>query len=80
MMIGEEIKTLGEVLDSLAEFVNVIAGRVKTHLAEQNIGISITLPRTYASTNELIEALNLGKGIQVDLKFDEELFTFFLTR
>ena len=80
MMIGEEIKTLGEVLDSLAEFVNVIAGRVKTHLAEQNIGISITLPRTYASTNELIEALNLGKGIQVDLKFENDLFTFFLTR
>ena len=80
MMIGEEIQTLGEVLDSLAEFVNVIAGRVKTHLAEQHIGISITLPRTYSSTNELIEALSLNKGVQVDLNFNEETFTFFLTR
>jgi CheY-specific phosphatase CheX/anti-anti-sigma regulatory factor len=80
MMIGEEISSLAEVLDSLAEFVNVIAGRVKTHLADQNIGVSITLPRTYSSTDELIQTLSLGKGIQVDLNFNEETFTFFLTR
>jgi len=80
MMIGEEIETLGEVLDSLAEFVNVIAGRVKSHLAEQDIGISITLPRTYSSIDELLSTLHLSKGIQVDLNFNGERFTFFLTR
>jgi len=80
MMIGEEIDNLAEVLDSLAEFVNVIAGRVKTHLGDQDIGVSITLPRTYSSINELLSTLNLNKGVQVDLNFNEERFTFFLTR
>ncbi len=80
MMIGEEISSIGEVLDSLAEFVNVIAGRVKTHLADQHIGVSITLPRTYSSTDELMATLSLNKGVQVNLNFNDETFTFFLTR
>ena len=80
MMIGEEINNLAEVLDSLAEFVNVIAGRVKTHLTDQDLGVSITLPRTYSSVDELLSTLSLNKGVQVDLNFNKEPFTFFLTR
>jgi len=79
-MIGEEIENLGEILDSLAEFVNIIAGRVKTYLEDQKIGVSITLPRTYGSIDELLETLTLHKGVQVDLNFNTETFTFFLTR
>jgi CheY-specific phosphatase CheX/anti-anti-sigma regulatory factor len=79
-MIGEEITSMGEVLDSLAEFVNIIAGRVKTYLEDQKIGVSITLPRTYASIDELFETLTMHKGVQVDLNFNQETFTFFLTR
>ena len=80
MMIGEDIHNLAEVLDSLAEFVNVIAGRVKTHLTDQEINISITLPRTYSSIDELLSTLTLNRGVQVDLNFNEETFTFFLTK
>lgn len=80
MMLGEDIHSLSEVLDALAEFVNVIAGRVKTHLAEQNTTISITLPRTYSSADELTKTLKLNKGVQVDLNFHNDTFTFFLTR
>jgi CheY-specific phosphatase CheX len=80
IMVGEDIDSINEVLDTLAEFVNVIAGRVKYHLSEQDINVSITLPRTYPSMEDLYSALNVNKGVQVDLNFDDEIFTFFLTR
>ncbi len=80
IMLGEDINTLSEVLDSLAELVNVIGGRVKTHLAESEVSISITLPRTYSSINDLSEAFTINRGIQVNLDFSGEIFTFFLTR
>jgi len=80
IMVGEDIESINEVLDTLAEFVNVIAGRVKYHLSEQDINVSITLPRTYPSMDDLLSALNVNKGVQVDLNFDDEIFTFFLTR
>ncbi len=80
IMLGEEINTLSEVLDSLAEFVNVIGGRVKTHLAESEVSISITLPRTYSSMSDLFEAFSVNRGIQVNLDFNGDIFTFFLTR
>ena len=76
IMLGEDINTLSEVLDSLAELLNVIGGRVKIHLAESDISISITLPRTYSSTNDLSEAFTINRGIQVNLDFSGEILHF----
>jgi CheY-specific phosphatase CheX len=81
IMLGDEIHHLSEVLDSLGEFVNIIAGRVKTKLEAEDTQITITLPRTYSSVEELHEALSIkSRGVQIDLDFEDDRFTFFLTR
>jgi CheY-specific phosphatase CheX/anti-anti-sigma regulatory factor len=81
VMICDEVKTVGEILDSLGEFTNVIAGRSKTKLAENGYSISITLPRTYTSLEDLEKVIKLNRvGVQLNLFFDTEEFIFFLTR
>jgi CheY-specific phosphatase CheX len=80
LLIGETTDSEEDILDALAEFVNIIAGRVKSLLLEQNINVNITLPRTYPNIKALLEVIESKKGVQVDLKFNNETFIFFLTR
>jgi len=80
LLIGEETDNMEEILDALAEFVNIIGGRVKTLLSEKNISVDITLPRTYMKVSDLVEMIQSKKGVQVDLSFDNDKFVFFLTR
>jgi CheY-specific phosphatase CheX len=80
LLIGEETDDMEEILDALAEFVNIIGGRVKSLLSEKHISVDITLPRTYRNVNDLVEMIQSKKGVQVDLKFDDDKFVFFLTR
>ena len=68
------------MLDALAEFVNIIGGRVKSLLSEKNISVDITLPRTYMNVDDLMEMMQGKKGVQVDLSFADDKFVFFLTR
>ncbi len=80
LLLGEKTDNIEDILDTLAEFVNIIAGRVKALLAEQSISVDITLPRTYEDVNNLLSTIEKRKGVQVNLSFEEEQFTFFLTR
>lgn len=80
LLLGEETDEIDDILDTLGEFVNIIAGRVKALLAEQGINVDITLPRTYESADDLLHVVNGRKGVQVNLGFEDENFTFFLTR
>jgi len=80
LLLGEQTDNIEDILDTLAEFVNIIAGRVKSLLAEQNISVDITLPRTYENVDDLLSTVNGRKGVQVNLSFENESFTFFLTR
>lgn len=80
LLIGEATDDDEAILDALAEFVNIIGGRIKSLLGEQNISVDITLPRTYANVKDLLEIIQDKKGVQVDLAFDEDKFVFFLTR
>jgi CheY-specific phosphatase CheX/anti-anti-sigma regulatory factor len=80
LLLGEKTDNIEEVLDTLAEFVNIIAGRVKALLAEQGISVDITLPRTYENVDTLLSTVAKRKGVQVNLNFEGEGFTFFLTR
>lgn len=80
LLLGEETDNIEDILDTLAEFVNIIAGRVKSLLGEHNIRVDITLPRTYENITDLLSTLNDRKGVQVNLGFENESFTFFLTR
>jgi CheY-specific phosphatase CheX len=81
MMLGEEIYRLSDVLDSLGELVNIIAGRVKQKFVNEKVNISITLPRTYSSLDDLNYYLPIkSRGVQMSFNFGQEEFTFFLTR
>ena len=80
LLIGEETDDVELILDTLAELVNIVGGKVKTLLADQKIHVNITLPRTYPDINSLLEISQDRKGVQVDLSFDNDKFLFFLTR
>ena len=80
LLIGEETNDVEMILDTLAELVNIVGGKVKTLLADQNISVDITLPRTYPDIDSLLEIAHDRKGVQVDLSFDNDKFLFFLTK
>ena len=80
LLIGEKSDDMDLILDTLAELVNIVGGKVKTLLSDEHINVNITLPRTYSDINSLLEIANGKKGVQVDLKFDNDHFLFFLTR
>ncbi len=80
LLIGEETDDMEMVLDTLAELVNIVGGKIKTLLADENINVDITLPRTYPDIDSLLEIVDGKKGVQVDLAFDNDKFLFFLTR
>ena len=80
LLIGESTDDLELVLDSLAELVNIVGGKIKTLLRDEDISVNITLPRTYQDVDSLLEVIEKRKGVQVDLSFNGDKFQFFLTR
>ncbi len=80
LLIGSQDVSDEDILDSLAEFVNIIGGRTKVLLSEQKMRLDITLPRTYADIDTLLEIAQNKKGVQVNLDFEGQNFIFFLTR
>lgn len=80
LLIGEPTDDQEMILDTLAELVNIVGGKVKTLLGDADISVDITLPRTYPDIESLLEVVNSKKGVQVDLLFSGEKFSFFLTR
>ncbi len=80
LLIGEETEDEELILDSLAELVNIVGGKLKTLLGDEKVSINITLPRTYNNIDALLEVIGERKGVQVDLLFGGDHFTFFLTR
>ncbi len=80
LLIGEETNDNELILDTLAELVNIVGGKLKTLLADEHISVDITLPRTYPDISSLIEIVQEKKGVQVDLAFNDDKFLFFLTR
>ncbi len=80
LLIGEETDDNELILDTLAELVNIVGGKVKTLLGDEHISVDITLPRTYQDIDSLFEIVQNKKGVQVDLAFNDDKFLFFLTR
>lgn len=80
LLIGESTDDMELIIDTLAELVNIVGGKIKTLLSDDNINVEITLPRTYQDIDSLLEVVDGRKGVQVDLSFDDNKFLFFLTR
>jgi len=80
LLIGESTDDLELILDTLAELVNIVGGKIKSLLGDHDVRVNITLPRTYQSIDSLMEVIENKKGVQVDLAFDDDKFLFFLTK
>lgn len=80
LLIGEDTNDLDMILDTLAELVNIVGGKIKSLLADEGISVNITLPRTYQDIESLFEVVESRKGVQVELSFNDDKFLFFLTR
>ncbi len=80
LLIGENTDDMELILDTLAELVTIVGGKIKTLLADELINVNITLPRTYQDVDSLLEVVENRKGVQVDLSFNDDKFLFFLTR
>lgn len=80
LLIGENTDDMELILDTLAELVNIVGGKIKTLLADELINVNITLPRTYQDVDSLLEVVENRRGVQVDLSFNGDKFLFFLTR
>ena len=80
LLIGEQTDDMELIIDTLAELVNIVGGKIKTLLSDDGINVDITLPRTYQDLDNLLEVVDGRKGVQVDLSFDNNKFLFFLTR
>ncbi len=80
LLIGEKTDDVELILDTLAELVNIVGGKIKMLLGDHKISVNITLPRTYHSVDDLLEVVENKKGVQVDLAFDNDKFLFFLTK
>ncbi len=80
LLIGESTDDIELILDTLAELVNIVGGKIKSLLFDHGINVNITLPRTYNSISGLLEVVEAKKGVQVDLAFDDDKFLFFLTK
>lgn len=80
LLIGEATNDKDLILDTLAELVNIVGGKIKTLLADENISVDITLPRTYSSIDSLLEVTQERSAVEVNLKFSNDKFLFFLTR
>ena len=80
LLLGEQTDNVEDILDTLAEFVNIIGGRVKALLSEEKVSVNITLPRTYENVKDVLSTTGERKGVQVNLNFEGESFTFFLMR
>lgn len=80
LLIGEKTDDKELILDTLAELVNIVGGKIKTLLADENINVDITLPRTYPDVDSLLEITQDKSAVEVDLNFSNDKFLFFLTR
>ncbi len=80
LLIGESTDDMELILDTLAELVNIVGGKIKSLLGDHGVTVNITLPRTYQSIDGLLEVIENKKGVQVDLIFDNDKFLFFLTK
>jgi len=79
LLIGETTDDQELILDTLAELVNIVGGKVKTLLGDAHISVDITLPRTYKDIKSFIQSQKGKKGIQVNFEFDNEPFYFYIS-
>lgn len=78
MLLGEECQSDSELIDVISEFTNIIAGRSKAVLGENNISIGISLPKPCKNEDEIAKELEGKQGVQVNLLLNDKPLVLFL--
>jgi len=79
ILMGSAVVTDDEVLNTLGELVNILMGKSKIALAIKNTQVSMTLPRTFGSIDDISSVFGDKEGVTVEFKFGNSQFLFFLT-
>lgn len=79
MLLGEGDCPFEELQDAISEFANIIGGRAKALMADQDQQITIAIPKTFDSPESLSEFLGDKNGIQINLEMNGNPVILFLT-
>lgn len=69
-----------EIVEALGEFIHIIGGKISHELQKKGISIDITMPRTFASVNDIVSSQKDIRGAQIDLDIDGQPLILFLTK
>jgi CheY-specific phosphatase CheX len=78
-MLGEEVEDENELVDSIGEFANIIAGRVKAMLQEEKTNVKITIPQCFIDSNDVINKIGDSQGVLINISLNEKPIYIFLT-
>jgi CheY-specific phosphatase CheX/anti-anti-sigma regulatory factor len=78
-MFGEEVDDEDEIVDVLREFANIVAGRTKTLMQEQNVHINIEIPNSFKCYTELKKNIGERQGVLIYLTLNDKPIYIFLT-
>lgn len=78
-LLGDDQCSFEELLDVVKEFSNIITGKAKALLAEQDISTTLSTPKTFKSTAELSKFVGDKKGIDIDMELNGHPVRLFLT-
>jgi CheY-specific phosphatase CheX len=78
-MLGEEIEDEDELVDSIGEFANIIAGRVKAMLQEQKTNVKITIPKCFIHSKDIVDMVGESQGVLINITLNSKPIYIFLT-
>jgi CheY-specific phosphatase CheX len=78
-MFGEEVDDDDEIVDVLREFANIVAGRTKTLMQEQNTHINIEIPNSFKCYKEMKNIIGERQGVLIYLTLNDKPIYIFLT-
>jgi len=77
-ILGEVPGSVDESLDVVKEFVNIISGQSKTLLSQNDVAVSIAIPKAFAKKNEAMAYIKDKKGVLVNMRYENYPLQIFL--
>lgn len=80
-MLGEKIdgESVGEILDGVGEFCNIITGSAKSTLQRKNVKVVFDLPKAYTSIQAVSAIVGQSNGLWIDMQLEDRPFYMFIS-
>ncbi len=69
-----------DIYDSMVEYANIVASKIKSNFKLHRIDVEVTLPRAFRDKDQALEFFGDRKGVLVELDFDGEILELFLSK